>query len=1101
MNTTNDRTVSELQMRALIQAIPDLVWLKDTKGVYLLCNSRFEDFFGAREGAIVGKTDYDFVDKDMADFFRRNDQIAMDCGGPSSNEEWITFASDGHRELTLTTKTPVCDSMGKVIGVLGIGHNITERHRNELAMAESEARFRTVFELSQDAIVIHQNGKLLHINPATVQLFGAKNAQELLDKPILELIHPDYQKIVLDRIKAANSQGIGGPRIEEKYIKLDGTVIDVEAQGQPIGLSGQPTVMVTLRDITERKHAEEVLKRNEAYTRSILDSISDQIAVIDQNGVITAVNAVWSSFSLENSPLHGRPADHTGVGANYLETCRASAASGLSSAESAADGIQAVLDGRLTTFSLEFPCHSPEKQRWFRMRVTPLSSESGVAVIAHTDITEQVLAKNALVESRRLLQEKEERLALAVLHNGIGIWDWNLQTLEMVWDDSMFALYRMRREDFSGAVDAWEKSLHPDDRTHAERVVQKALAGVEPFDSEFRICWPNEEIRYIKAVAKVFRDEAGKPLRMLGTNIDITERKRVEMELRASEERLSFVVRGTNDGTWDWNLVCNELYYSPRWWNMIGYTEGELTNDADLWRRLLHPDDLERVNRIFGAALEGSADTYDVEFRLLHKDGHYLPVLSRGFILRDETGKALRVCGANTDIAERKQAAAALQMSEARFRNLLQDVPSVAVQGYGEDGTTHYWNQASERLYGFSAAEAVGRSLLDTIIPTEMHDGVSQAMRGMFESGIPIPAGELSLRRKDGSRVDVFSSHAYVQVPGQPPEMFCVDIDLTERKRIEFELMESEKKFRLIAENTSDCITIFDRNRTIQYVSPSVVTQLGYSESEELGRSDADVYEMLHPDGRDALFQKFDEAIRNKALTLMCSYRIKHKAGHYIWREDSINFRYTSSGEYDGAYVVSRNITERKRMEEEARHLAYFDSLTQLPNRRMLSDRLGQAIAASKRNSLYASVLILDLDNFKSLNDQHGHLVGDLLLVEVAHRLTACVREVDTVARFGGDEFVVVLHDLGEDEAESQKGAQAVAEKIRLALEVPYLLRFKKGDQTPKTIEHPCSASIGVALFLNHEADPSDLLKWADAAMYQAKAAGRNTIRFYGAPD
>lgn len=118
---------SELRMRALIQAIPDLVWLKDTRGVYLSCNARFEQFFGAQEDAIVGKTDYDFVDKELADFFRKNDQVAMDKGGPSSNEEWVTFASDGHRELLETTKTPVRNATGQVIGVLGIGHDITKR--------------------------------------------------------------------------------------------------------------------------------------------------------------------------------------------------------------------------------------------------------------------------------------------------------------------------------------------------------------------------------------------------------------------------------------------------------------------------------------------------------------------------------------------------------------------------------------------------------------------------------------------------------------------------------------------------------------------------------------------------------------------------------------------------------------------------------------------------------------------------------------------------------------------------------------------------------------------------------------------------------------
>ena len=253
MEMLSGQTDSELRMRALVQAIPDLVWLKDTAGVYLSCNARFEQFFGAPESEIIGKTDFDFVDKELADFFRKNDQEAMNNNGPSRNEEWVSFASDGHRELLETTKTPLRDPTGKLVGVLGVGHDLTERSRNQLALMESEARFRTVFEMSLDAIALHSHGKLLFVNPAAIHMFGAQSAQELLDKPLLELVHPDSHRLVLERIKAAAEHGIAGPRIEEKYIKFDGTVFYVEAQSQPVNLSGKPAVLVTLRDITERK--------------------------------------------------------------------------------------------------------------------------------------------------------------------------------------------------------------------------------------------------------------------------------------------------------------------------------------------------------------------------------------------------------------------------------------------------------------------------------------------------------------------------------------------------------------------------------------------------------------------------------------------------------------------------------------------------------------------------------------------------------------------------------------------------------------------------------------------------------------------------------
>jgi diguanylate cyclase (GGDEF)-like protein len=177
--------------------------------------------------------------------------------------------------------------------------------------------------------------------------------------------------------------------------------------------------------------------------------------------------------------------------------------------------------------------------------------------------------------------------------------------------------------------------------------------------------------------------------------------------------------------------------------------------------------------------------------------------------------------------------------------------------------------------------------------------------------------------------------------------------------------------------------------------------------------------------------------------------------------------------------------------------LAFHDSLTQLPNRRLLNDRLQQAMAANRRSGCYGALLFLDLDNFKPLNDAHGHNVGDLLLIEVADRLKACVREMDTVARFGGDEFVVMLSELVTDRAESTVQARNVAEKIRMALSEPYRLTVKHDGKTDATVTHRCTASLGVALFINHEASPDEVLKWADQAMYQAKHDARNSIRFH----
>jgi diguanylate cyclase (GGDEF)-like protein len=184
--------------------------------------------------------------------------------------------------------------------------------------------------------------------------------------------------------------------------------------------------------------------------------------------------------------------------------------------------------------------------------------------------------------------------------------------------------------------------------------------------------------------------------------------------------------------------------------------------------------------------------------------------------------------------------------------------------------------------------------------------------------------------------------------------------------------------------------------------------------------------------------------------------------------------------------------------QKQVQHLAFYDMLTQLPNRRLLQDRLNQAIVAGRRSKHYSALIYLDLDNFKPLNDTHGHDAGDMLLIEVAKRMKDCVREMDTVARLGGDEFVVVLSDLGGREEESLELARVVAEKIRFALSRVYQLVIVGEGTSGTTVEHHCSASIGVTLFASFDGRPEELLRLADAAMYQAKAQGRNRIYFGG---
>lgn len=341
----------------------------------------------------------------------------------------------------------------------------------------------------------------------------------------------------------------------------------------------------------------------------------------------------------------------------------------------------------------------------------------------------------------------------------------------------------------------------------------------------------------------------------------------------------------------------------------------------------------------------------------------------------------------------------------------------------------------------------------------------------------------------------------YYPYPATPSEAEIQLIErLAELAGLAMEQTRVQEDLRLkdaVLDASADPTLITDKPGCIVWVNRAFCELTGYGADEAIGRGITDI---VKPEKMDsALIEALWQAIlagkvwRGDLLNRM-------KDGTEFHQSTMITPIRDATGEITHFLGVIRDISERKRNEERIRALAFFDTLTQLPNRRLLDDRLRRAQAASKRGGRYAALMFLDLDNFKPLNDTHGHGVGDLLLIEVARRLTRCVRATDTVARFGGDEFVVLLDGLDADRKKSAEQAMTVAEKIRLTLGEPYLLTADQTSEAPRVIAHRCAASIGVVLFTATD-DLDDVLEAADQAMYRAKQGGRNRVVFDGASD
>jgi diguanylate cyclase (GGDEF)-like protein/PAS domain S-box-containing protein len=532
-------------------------------------------------------------------------------------------------------------------------------------------------------------------------------------------------------------------------------------------------------------------------------------------------------------------------------------------------------------------------------------------------------------------------------------------------------------------------------------------------------------------------------------------------------------------------------YASENFFDLFGLHPEEVREDALKVFARVHSDDVADLR----TSTEASAlalSRWHHEFRICMPDGSVRWVRGDTQPLREADGSILWN-GFLIDITDAKARDAALAQSQEEYRLLFTHIMHGVVFQDAE-GRIIGANPKAEELLGLSFDQMQGRTSIDprwkaihedgSDFPGETHPAMQALRTGRavcdVVMGVFNPAEEKT-RWLLVSAVPQFRSNE-----AKPFEVFATFTDITEKRKAEQVL----RQHKVVIDTAQDGFWMADAEGHILEVNQAYASMVGYS-MEELSAmhiSDLDAEESLADVGVRA------ERIIREGHALF-ETRHRHKDGHTIDMEVSVTFM----RETQQFCVFCRNIARRKQMEAAMHDMAYFDTLTGLPNRRMLSDRLNQLMAASHRSGEHAALMFLDLDNFKPLNDGHGHEVGDLLLKEVAARLRSGVREIDTVARFGGDEFVVMLAELDDDQDVSTAHARRVADKLRRLLSAPYELTYNDRAGKAQRVAHHCSASVGVVVFRNHAFSEQELLKKADQVMYQAKQSGRDRVVIYGA--
>ena len=509
---------------------------------------------------------------------------------------------------------------------------------------------------------------------------------------------------------------------------------------------------------------------------------------------------------------------------------------------------------------------------------------------------------------------------------------------------------------------------------------------------------------------------------------------------------------------------------------LTGYTREEIEGQS--FRRITHPDDVARDEEHLRQIRAGMDPQGTIDKRFLRKGGGEVWVRRSATVVRDPSGQARMIVGAFVDLTQQRSLDSALEQQMHFTRALLDAIPNPV---YFKDraGRFGVYNRAFDELFG-GGRDWIGRTaheMFDADSARDHHERdrplLERPASTTYEMMVPTAAGD--------RRQMLFNKVSFVDQRGEVAGLIGIVTDVTRYKETERALEASEARFRVLTESSLDLISVVDADGRITYQSPALRHLLGYEPAETVGRN---VSDLVHRDDLDHVRAAFRRIIEARQSIEPVEFRLRHRDG--MWRTfESLGTNCLANPHIHGVVFNSRDVTDRKVIQQRIQHLAYHDNLTGLPNRSLLQDRLAHSIARAERSNKKVAVLFIDLDNFKNINDTLGHDVGDELLRQVSRRLSECVRLEDTIARQGGDEFIVLLDSL-----EDSRGASIVAQKILNSLRQSFVL---------SGTEQHVSGSVGIALFPEDGRDAQTLMKNADTAMFHGKGLGKNTYQYFTA--
>jgi diguanylate cyclase (GGDEF)-like protein/PAS domain S-box-containing protein len=668
-------------------------------------------------------------------------------------------------------------------------------------------------------------------------------------------------------------------------------------------------------------------------------------------------------------------------------------------------------------------------------------------------------------------QQPDDRLHTVLRIAQLGFWEMGMPDRSFTLSDEACAILGLEPGREHG-MDSLLGIIHPADRDLARAAIDRALRGEAPLDIEHRVVRPSGEVRHVHARGLLTR-LGGQPS-YLGTVQDITERIARRSEAEQNAMLLQIASRIAHFGGWSYDLASGIVTWSEEVCRIHEVPSGATPTIGEMLG-FIAPEWRVKCQELMAVCVRDGVP-YDEEVQIITTGGRRVWVRKAGEPVRDARNAIIRLQGAYQDITEGKEAQEQMARTAQRLHATLESITD-AFYTLDREWRFTYINREAERLLQRPRGELLGKIVWEEFRPDKSQIGYRELHRALREN-VTVVYEEYAERLQILAEVRAYPSEEGLTVYFR---------DITEARKAAESLRISEERFRTIARSTTDVVWDWDLERDTLWVSDSMERVFGYS-AKDFSGPPRGWSGHIHPDDRERVCRHVLAAIEGRDNQWMDEYRLMRKDGSVAVVLDRSYIIRDGAGRAVRMIGAMVDLTEQRQAEHRIEYLAFYDALTQLPNRQLLIDRLRSALAAGAGRRCFNALCFIDLDNFKSLNDTGGHAVGDLLLQQVAHRLSACVSHSDTVARFGGDEYVVLLEQLSEDQEAACAEARAVGERILHAVRQPYKL---------DNYRHSTTASVGVVLFNDGKDDSGELLKRADMAMYQAKAAGRNTLCFF----